>query len=92
MEKDVVRIHNGVLLALRKESSRRLHQHGWGWITASEGRQAEEDRYHAVSLRGPEGKGGKMNRKQSGRETNHERLWSPGNKLRVSGGRKGERG
>ena len=33
------------------------------------------------------GKEGKLNGKKSERETNHERLWTPGNKLRVSDGK-----
>ena len=30
------------------------------------------------------GREGKLNEKKSGTATNHERLWTPGNKLRVS--------
>ena len=33
------------------------------------------------------GREGKLNGKKSERETNHERLWTPGNKLRVAEGR-----
>ena len=33
------------------------------------------------------GREGKLNGKKSDRKTNHERLWTPGNKLRVSEGR-----
>ena len=33
------------------------------------------------------GREGKLNGKKSERETNHERLWTPGNKLRVTEGR-----
>ena len=33
------------------------------------------------------GREGKLKGKKSERETNHERLWIPGNKLRVSEGR-----
>ena len=33
------------------------------------------------------GREGKLNEKKSGTATNHERLWTPGNKLRVTEGR-----
>ena len=33
------------------------------------------------------GREGKLNEKKSERETNHERLWNPGTKLRVTEGR-----
>ena len=38
------------------------------------------------------GKEGKLNWKKSERGTNHERLWTPGNKLRVTEGRGGGMG
>ena len=36
------------------------------------------------------GRKGKLNEKKSERETNHERLWTLGNKLRASDGRGGD--
>ena len=33
------------------------------------------------------GREGKLNRKKSERETNHEGLWTPGNKLKLTEGR-----
>ena len=38
------------------------------------------------------GREGKLNGKKSERDTNHGRLWTPGNKLRVTEGRGGGMG
>ena len=58
----------------------------------SEIRQAEKDNYHMVftymwnirnSMEDHRGREGKLNGKKSERETNHERLLTLGNKLRM---------
>ena len=41
------------------------------------------------SAEGHRGREGKLNGKSSERETNHERLSTPGNKLRITGGEVG---
>ena len=65
-------------------------------ITLSEISQAEKDNFHMVSLymwnirnsaEDYRGREGKLNGKKSERETNNERLWTPGNKLRFTEGR-----
>ena len=38
------------------------------------------------------GREGNLNGKKSERETNHEKLWNPGTKLRVTEGRGGGKG
>ena len=38
------------------------------------------------SVKDDRGREGKLNGKKSERETNHERLWTPGTKLRVTEG------
>ena len=40
------------------------------------------------SVEDHKGRDGKLNGKKSERETKHERLWTPGNKLRVTEGRR----
>ena len=64
----------------------------------SEISQAEKDSYHTFgfthmwNIRNSEedhrGREGKLNGKKSERETNHERLWNMGTKLRVTEGRR----
>ena len=44
------------------------------------------------SVKDYRGREGKLNGKKSERDTNHGRLWTPGNKLRVTEGRGGGMG
>jgi len=63
-------------------------------IMLSEISQSEKDNFHMVSLmwnirnsaEDNTEREGKLNRKKSERETNYERLWTPGTKLRVTEG------
>ena len=93
-KEDVVHIYNGILLSHQDEylpfTSTWMELGGY-YAKSIRERQLSPGFSHVWNIchstEDHRGREGKLNGKKSERETNHERLWTPGTKLRVTEGR-----
>ena len=92
-KEDVVHIYNGILLSHQKERLPNMDGTGGDYTKGNKSNRERQLSYsftYSWNIRNSRDivrrRKGKMKGRKTEGEMNHERLWTPGNKLRVSDG------